>query len=74
MEPATDRGNHVEVEVDRTRCAGLAICELQAPEHFEVQDDGVVRARPGEVPPDRLAAVRSAVASCPNQALRFVDR
>lgn len=72
MASITDRGG--AVEVDRSRCAGLGICELQAPDHFEVQDDGVVETRQAEVPPDRLAAVQSAVTSCPQQALRFVDR
>jgi ferredoxin len=72
MERDTDRPGGVEV--DRSRCAGLGICELQAPGYFEVQDDGVVQVRGTEAPTDQLAAVRAAVASCPNQALTFVSR
>jgi ferredoxin len=72
MEQATERSSRVEV--DRSRCTGLGICELQAPGHFEVQDDGVVEVRRAEASPEQLAAVHSAVESCPNQALRFVDQ
>jgi len=30
----------VRIVVDRDRCTGLGMCEAEAPDLFEVQDDG----------------------------------
>lgn len=63
-------GTH-RIHVDRTRCEGLGVCELQAPDYFEVQDDGTLAARE-EVGPQDLDAVRGSVESCPTAALRLI--
>lgn len=61
------------IVVDHHKCAGLGMCEAEAPELFEVTDDGsvhVLRDRPG---PEFRAELEEAVASCPTEALQIVD-
>lgn len=71
MEPTSDRLPRIEVDWDR--CTGLGICESMAPEHFEVQEDGSLLVRQSEVHRDCLDEVRSAVESCPTEALKLVS-
>jgi ferredoxin len=59
--------------VDHTKCSGVGLCEAEAPDLFEVQNDGSLIQlvqRPSE---DRREAAEAAVASCPYQALRIVE-
>ncbi|WP_280231125.1 ferredoxin [Nocardia cyriacigeorgica] len=63
----------MKVVVDRDKCAGLGICEATAPEVFEVGGNGEVVVLAESVDSDRLDIVRSAVESCPTEALRLVD-
>ncbi len=63
----------MRIVVDRQKCSGLGMCEAEAPELFEVTDDGslrVLRERPG---PGSRAELEAAVASCPTEALQIVD-
>ena len=66
-----DPGTGPVISVDRSRCEGLGVCELQAPDYFEVQDDGTMQLQKTVVAPQNLAAVRGAVDSCPVAALRL---
>ncbi|MCU1650751.1 MAG: ferredoxin, partial [Pseudonocardia sp.] len=55
------------------KCTGLGMCEAEAPDLFEVQDDGslkVLDEHPG--PGDREAA-EAAVMACPTEALSLVE-
>lgn len=64
-------GQRIEVNYDR--CTGLGMCEAEAPELFEVQDDGsltVLDERPAE---EHRDACEAAVAACPTEALRLVE-
>ena len=59
--------------IDHTKCSGTALCEAEAPDLFEVRDDGSLIQlveRPGE---DRRAAAEAAVATCPYLALTIVE-
>ena len=59
--------------LDRAKCSAVGLCEAEAPDLFEVQDDGSLvqlEDRPG---PDRRTAAEAAVAGCPYQALAIVD-
>jgi ferredoxin len=63
----------LRVAIDHDRCSGLGLCEAEAPEIFEVQDDGsltLLDATPAE---EHRAACEAAVASCPTEALRLVE-
>ena len=60
----------MKVTVDRDRCVGNGVCEVTAPEHFVVDDNGEVQLQFTEVPPEQQQLVLDAVASCPAQALK----
>lgn len=61
----------VTVVVDRGLCQGHAMCMGEAPSHFQVGDDGVLKIVKEAVTPEELQAVQSAVNYCPNVALRL---
>ncbi|EHI13368.1 ferredoxin [Mycolicibacterium thermoresistibile] len=63
----------MRVEVDRELCESNAVCVGVAPDVFELGDDDLARPLVDEVPPDREAAVREAVALCPKVALTLHD-
>ncbi|MCU1478840.1 MAG: ferredoxin [Subtercola sp.] len=68
-------GGTLKVEVDRTRCIGLGLCEAASPKHFEVGEDGkliILQSIVDSGSSGDLAEVEEAVASCPTSALRFV--
>ena len=59
--------------VDYAKCTGLGMCEAEAPELFEVQDDGslnVLNSCPGA---EQRAAAEAAVEECPTEALSIVE-
>jgi len=63
----------MKVRVDRTRCAGIGLCEMTAPTVFEVGDDGqshVINEQPAD---DEMASVEDAVAGCPAAALSIAN-
>ena len=57
------------VVVDREVCMGAGVCELEAPEVFELDDDGVLQVHQPADP----ASVETAVRACPTGALRLID-
>lgn len=63
----------MRIILDESKCEGLGMCEAEAPDLFEVQDDGsllILATTPGE---DRRAEVRAACDACPTQALAIAD-
>lgn len=57
------------VVVDRDLCMSAGVCELEAPEVFELDAGGVLQVgRPTD-----LTAVETAVRACPTGALALVD-
>ena len=57
------------VVVDREVCMSAGVCEMEAPEVFELDADGVLQVHElGDV-----AAVETAVRACPTGALQLVD-
>lgn len=61
----------ITVVVDRQLCQGHAMCMGEAPDHFQVGDDGTLRILKTTVAAADLARVEAAVAYCPNAALRI---
>jgi ferredoxin len=57
------------VVVDREVCMSAGVCEVTAPEVFELDDDGVLVVHE----PTDLAAVEAAVRACPTVALSLTD-
>jgi ferredoxin len=63
----------MRITVDLDLCQGHAMCELEAPEVFEVPRKGRVRVLRPEPAESLRAAVAAAVRYCPTQALRITD-
>jgi ferredoxin len=59
----------MRVAVDRDLCEANGVCAGLAPEVFDLDDEDYLHILVAEVPAAQAGAVRSAVASCPKQAL-----
>ena len=57
------------IEVDRALCMSSGVCEAEAPEVFELDDDGVLQVHAVT----DLPAVETAVRACPTGALTLLD-
>jgi len=63
----------MRVVVDHSKCTGLGMCEAEAPDVFEVQEDGSLLLLK-EFPDDaERSEVEAAVEGCPTEALRIVE-
>ncbi len=63
----------MRIVVNYDKCTGLGMCEAEAPDLFEVQDDGsllVLEEKPGDYKREELEA---AVTACPTEALSIVE-
>jgi ferredoxin len=63
----------MRIVIDHKKCTGLGMCEAEAPDLFEVQEDGsllVLIEMPGQ---DKRAELEAAVESCPTEALSIVE-
>ena len=61
----------MRVAVDRELCEANGVCAGLAPEVFDLDDEDYLHILVAEVPAALAGAVRSAVTSCPKQALRL---
>jgi ferredoxin len=65
----------VKIEVDYKRCEGHGLCEDQAPDVFELDDEGdlVYRFDGRDVPAELASSAARGAAACPVAALRVVQ-
>ncbi|MGI9085908.1 MAG: ferredoxin [Aeromicrobium sp.] len=63
----------MKVVADEDRCGGHGLCEAIAPDHFEVQGNGLVTVLRDDIDEGDLVDIEDAVASCPTEALRIED-
>ena len=59
----------MKIVVDFDRCQSNALCMSEAPELFEVRDDGflyILQEEPGE---EQRPALEAAIRACPTQAI-----
>lgn len=59
----------MRVMVDASRCQGHALCAMNAPEVFDLDDEGHARVLADPVPDGMSAAARAAEGGCPEQAI-----
>ncbi|HZP15743.1 MAG TPA: ferredoxin [Nocardioides sp.] len=62
----------MRIVLDTSKCTGLGMCEAEAPELFEVQEDGslvILVEKPSE---DDRAKAEAACEACPTEALSLV--
>jgi ferredoxin len=63
----------IKVSVNRETCEGYGNCVRDAPEVFDLGDDGKVTLLQAELPDDELARVRQASYDCPTDSISFVQ-
>ncbi|MDP1876351.1 MAG: ferredoxin [Actinomycetota bacterium] len=65
----------MRIAVDPSKCQGHNRCMIFAPDVFEVDDYGfaTVQDPAGTVPEERVEAVRTAVANCPELAISVLE-
>ncbi len=61
------------VEPDLTACKGYGNCAIEAPEFFDVDDDGVVVVLRQPASSDDLQHAEAAARACPVAALKVVQ-
>lgn len=59
----------MRVLVDRSRCTGHGRCHAQAPELFDLDDEGYVLGDVIDVPLGLEPAARTGVLNCPERAI-----
>ena len=63
----------MRVSVDSAVCQGHALCNINAPEVYQLDDDGHCLPITEAVPADRHAAARKGADACPERALRIIE-
>ena len=63
----------MRVAVNRDLCEANGVCAGLAPEVFDLDDEDYLHILAAEVPAPLAGPVRSAVVSCPKQALRLEE-
>lgn len=63
----------MRIEADLDLCQGHAMCQLEAPDVFEVPKRGTVVVLDESPPASSRARVENAVRHCPTQALTIVE-
>jgi len=63
----------MRIILDKSKCDGLGMCEAEAPDLFEVQDDGTLAIL--DLTPDagRKEELEAACDACPTQALSIAE-
>ena len=59
----------MQVEVDRDRCEGNAVCVGIAPDLFDLDDEDYAVMKVDVIPPDQEDLAEQSVAECPRAAL-----
>ncbi|MEZ5095307.1 MAG: ferredoxin [Nocardioides sp.] len=63
----------MRVKADFDLCESNGVCEIIAPDVFELDDDDYLVIKVEEVPDDQVDLVRRAVDSCPRRALSIAE-
>ena len=61
------------IKVDRTKCSGIGMCEMTAPDVFEIGDDGQSHVLADAASSGGGNAARDAISNCPTGAISIVD-
>lgn len=63
----------LRIVVDYDKCTGLGMCEAEAPDLFEVQDDGSLTVLNDQPSDEQREEAEAACESCPTEALSLVE-
>jgi ferredoxin len=62
-----------KVSVDFDLCESNAVCEMIAPQTFQIDDDDYLQILDDRVTDENRALIERAVASCPRGAISIVE-
>ncbi|OBI06232.1 ferredoxin [Mycolicibacter nonchromogenicus] len=62
------------VKVDLDLCQGHAMCELEAPDYFQVPKHGKVEILDSEPPDSDRRQIQAAIRACPTRALSIEEK
>jgi ferredoxin len=63
----------VKIKVDRSICAGHALCATKAPEVYKLDDEGYCISDGQAVPANLLEKAKLGAAYCPERAITLVE-
>jgi ferredoxin len=63
----------MKIAVDRSVCAGHALCALRAPRVYVLDEDGYCASDGQVVPPGLEDEARQGAANCPERAIDLVE-
>ncbi|MRH28007.1 ferredoxin [Microbacterium sp. SYP-A9085] len=63
----------MRIEANRNLCQSYGNCVVIAPDHLDLDEEGLVTVTSSDVSSADLETVQAAVRSCPVHALRLVD-
>jgi ferredoxin len=58
---------------DRSKCASMGLCEMVAPDVFQLDDDGAMTVQSELLDASRRAEMEAVAMGCPTQSLGVVD-
>jgi ferredoxin len=61
------------IRVDRSICAGHALCALRAPEIYRIDEEGYCASDGDMVPPEAESAARLGARACPEGAITLIE-
>lgn len=61
------------IRVDRSICAGHALCALRAPDVYRIDEEGFCASDGELVAPDMEAAARLGARACPEGAIQLTE-
>ena len=63
----------MQAKVDPDLCTGCELCVQTCPEVFEMNDDDLAVAKPGDVPGDTAESCKQAAEECPVEAIIITE-
>jgi ferredoxin len=63
----------IKVEVNWDYCESNAVCVLEAPDVFSIDDDDCLQINEANLTPERLESLHAAARRCPRVALKIIS-
>jgi ferredoxin len=64
----------MRIVLDLSKCTGLGMCEAEAPDLFQVEDDGSLAILVEEPTAEQRERAEAACEACPTEALSLVKQ
>lgn len=67
-----DKNNKIRIKVDTIKCISAAVCLIQAPNTFDLDDEQIAYVKDGNL--DELKSILKAAKACPTKAIIIEDQ